>query len=418
MKLNALPLRICYVCADLGIPVAGTKGASAHVRGLVRAFTELGHDVRIVSPRCEGADRLRLPVAPVPTSSLADELAEGVPNNVRRALAHVWNNVEVERALSRTLERWRPHLVYERYSPFAVAGGLVARRFDVPHVLEVNSPLAWEGRTYRKQALTDAAEGLEYAAFRQASLVVAVSRELADLLVDLGVEPERIAVVPNGVDMSLFPPAAAPAPASSDRFVIGFVGSLKPWHGLEVLGRAFELLSADPRYRLLIVGDGPERKRVRALAEAYPGRVTHTAAVPHREVPRHLRAMDVAVAPYPVLENFYFSPLKVLEYMAAGRPVVASRIGQVDALLEHGRTGMLVEPGDAGELARTIAHLAADEPLRMALGAAAAAEAHARHGWTERAREILSRYRTAVPASAEGTAASVPYRAPVGRVGA
>jgi glycosyltransferase involved in cell wall biosynthesis len=96
--------------------------------------------------------------------------------------------------------------------------------------------------------------------------------------------------------------------------------------------------------------------------------VTLVGNVPHEEVPRYLALMDVAVAPYPAVEDFYFSPLKLFEYMAGGRPVVASRIGQVAQVIADGLTGLLYEPGDREALIACIRRLRADESLRRDLG--------------------------------------------------
>lgn len=382
-------LRICYLCADLGIPIGGNKGASAHVRGLARAFGELGHRVTLLSPSVEGPEPVGVPTLPIRSTSLPDALEGYVPAKLRRALGHVWNNVAVEQTLTSHLPRLQPDLLYERYSPFSAAGGAVARALGIPHVLEVNAPLAWGGEEHRQHALQETAAALEDAAFAQASLIVAVSDELGRSLVERGVPEEKVAVVPNGVEVQLFKPVGTSVDLPADRFVIGFVGSLKRRHGVDVLARAFIRLAEHPRYHLLVVGDGPERDVVRSLEERFPGRVTLAGAVPQSEVGSHLRAMHVAVAPYPQLEQFYDSPLKVLEYMASGRAIVASRIGQLQALIEHGHTGVLVRPGDDEMLAGAIDGLADDERHRRAMGMAAARCAWSGHRWTHRADEIL-----------------------------
>jgi glycosyltransferase involved in cell wall biosynthesis len=137
-----------------------------------------------------------------------------------------------------------------------------------------------------------------------------------------------------------------------------------------------------------VLGSGPEARRISSLAEHYPGRVTLKDGIPHHDVPRHLRAMDIAVAPYPALEPFYFSPLKVLEYMAAGRAIVASKAGQISELIRDGQTGTLVEPGNASQLAEAIRRLGADPALRQSLGSKAREEALRSHRWTDRAMRI------------------------------
>jgi glycosyltransferase involved in cell wall biosynthesis len=366
------------------------------VRGLVRALKELGHEVLVITPHGEGDERIGVPVVPVPVPEIVDAIssAKSPPSNRRlaRALGHLWNNVAVERVLRDVLSTYGADFLYERYSPFGVAGALIGNRMGVRHVLEVNAPLAWEGREYRHQALQEAAETLEQAAFSAASLIVAVSSELRDALIEAGVPASKIAVVPNGVDADLFTPAGeAYRNGFEGKCVVGFVGSLKAWHGLDLLAEAFRRLASDPRYHLLIVGQGPQAKLIESLLEELPGRVTQVGAVPHAEVPKYLRAMDIAVAPYPPLERFYFSPLKVLEYMAAARAVVATRIGQLKELVRSGETGILVEPGDPEALANAIRALAMDESLRHDLGDKAAKVAQREHRWTARAASIVDR---------------------------
>ncbi len=417
-------MKICYLCPDLGIPIGGTKGAAAHVRGLVAGLAELGHRIHVLSPEPDGATEAdpspdarrdpgpgattgaepetsmepgtgsrteaRVSFERIPIPPLVEGLRPSLSRPLARALAHLWTNVTLEATLERRLVAFQPDVVYERYSPFSVAGGAVAGRFGLPHLLEVNSPLAWEGRTYRRQALEEAAEGLERAALKNASLVVAVSEELRRTLVEVtGLPHRRITVVPNGVDVGLFRPGRPAFEGLRGRFVLGFVGSLKPWHGIQVLIEAFRHLAPDPRFHLLVVGDGPERAVVEELEREWPGRVTRPGAVSQREVAWYVGAMDVALAPYPPLERFYYSPLKVLEYMAAGRAVVCSRIGQLSRLLRHGETGLLVPPGDPMALAAAVRALAADDDLRRTLGRAAAREARERHSWRDRAGRVV-----------------------------
>lgn len=383
-------MKIAYLCPDSGVPLDGHKGASAHVRGLVRAWVALGHEVRVFTPCAGGEPDIGAAVVPIRVPEIADALAETAPPRLARALRHLWTNAGVEAAMRTCLRSYAPDLVYERYSPFGAAGGALARRMGLRHVLEVNAPLAWEGTHYRQQALPEAAEALERAALDATSLVIAVSEALRATLVAAGVAASKIAVVPNGVDADLFRPEGdAYRDGLDGRLVIGFVGSLKPWHGVELLADAFRRLAHDPRHHLLVVGDGPQGSVIDELAREWPGRVTRIGPILHREVPRYVRAMHVAVAPAPAREPYYFSPLKVLEYMAAGRAVVAAAIGQLRELVRAGETGLLVPPGDADALADAVRALAEDEARRRALGAAAAAEVRRRHLWTQRATEIL-----------------------------
>jgi glycosyltransferase involved in cell wall biosynthesis len=306
------------------------------------------------------------------------------------AIGHLWNNVVVEQALTEHVESFRPDFVFELYSPYGVAGTLTCNRLGVRHVLNVHAPLAWEGATFRAQALQDAAELLEESAFRHARQIIANSRQMHDLLVDAGVDAGKIKIVINGVDLELFSPRGETRRAGPEgAVVLGFCGSLKGWHGVDVLCRAFWKLAEDSRPHLLVVGDGPLRREVEGLSDKLPGRVTFTGALPLEEVPAWVRGMDVAVAPYPPLEPFYFSPLKILDAMACGVANVASRIGQVTELLREDETGLLVPPGDADALASALRRVVDDTGLRKRLGQAALREARERHAWSSRGAEIV-----------------------------
>src|SRR5204863_8855910 len=192
-------------------------------------------------------------------------------------------------------------------------------------------------------------------------------------------------VVPNGVNPDRFAPNQKPSlPTAAESLTVGFAGSMKPWHGLENLLEAFARLHQRlPASRLLLVGDGSGREPLAAAASArgLGKAVQFTGAVPANEVPGLLASMDVAVAPYPNLPNFYFSPLKVYEYMAAGLPVVVSNIGQLGKLINHGVNGLLVPAGDAGALAHALVRLRNEPLLRARLGEAARACILHEHTW-------------------------------------
>lgn len=397
-------MRILYTCADRGITLEKHNGATAHFRSLVAAFSRLGHELLVLTPSGDPEGILGVPTRRIPTPATARVLLEEVHAEVPRsereaqrraarivhALAHCWNNVATEDVLRETVADFQPDLVFELYSPFGVAGSIVSRELGVRHVLNVHAPLAWEGATFRKQALQEAAEYLEAAAFAHARRIVTNSSEMREQLLAAGVDASKIRVVINGVDLERFQvegPRHEGLPSGA--FVVGFCGSLKAWHGVDLLVDAFRKLAADPRFHLLVVGDGPGRKQVGALSDELPGRVTWTGPVPLEDVPTYLRAMDVAVAPYPRMERFYFSPLKVLEYMAVGKPCVASSIGQLPELVRDAETGLLTPVEDVSAFAAAIRRLADDEALRESMGRSAAEEVRRRHSWTDRAAEIL-----------------------------
>ncbi|MCI0414586.1 glycosyltransferase family 4 protein [bacterium] len=398
-------MKICFLSADRGITFSKHNGATAHVRSLATTFAKLGHEVTVVTPS-EGGSDLGLPIIRIPTPQILDVLltntvrygsaadpksAEQTGKRMIHALGHVWNNVEVECTLSELFSGNQFDFLFEVYSPFGIAGGIIAGKFGVPHILNVHAPLAWEGIHYRKQALAEAAVATEEIAFQYAQLIITNSREMRSDLIGAGVPAEKIRVVPNGVDTELFAPEGVTYRDSlSGKVTLGFVGSLKAWHGIEVMIEAFRQLVPDPRIHLLVVGDGPLLKTLQKLSKEFPGRITLTGAVPMVEVPSYVRAMDITLAPYPPLERFYFSPLKILEYMAAGKAVVASNIGQIHEMIRDGEDGLLVPAGDATALAETIRSLVKDREMRNLLGWKARRSACRQHTWLQRAGEVIT----------------------------
>src|SRR5262249_7477017 len=228
--------------------------------------------------------------------------------------------------------------------------------------------------------------------------LLVVAKWLREYVMAQGVEADRVTVLTNAADPNLFHPGREASRLRRDlgweaQFVIGFVGSMKNWHGVPILLEVLQLLGgAQSQFRMLLVGSGPT---IPALQEEIrrrhlEGAVHLTGAVPHETVAELVAAMDVAAAPYAPDADGYFSPVKLFEYMAMARPVVAARVGQVEEILEHGRTGWLYAPGNADELARIIQSLATDRPLRQRVGAAAREQALVRHTWQYNARQVVA----------------------------
>jgi glycosyltransferase involved in cell wall biosynthesis len=282
----------------------------------------------------------------------------------------------------------RPDAVYERFALFGWAGLTLARRYGVPHLLEVNAPLCDEQDGYERFTLTETASHVQAEVVAGTDAVLAVSPWLRDWALGLGAARGRVHVVPNAVDGDLF---AALRPGATDTRTVGYLGSFQTWHHLNGLLAAFATLAReDPGLRLLLVGDGPVRDAtVRRTAElGVAGQVTFTGHVSHEQALEHLAAIDIAVVPYAESRDFYFSPLKLFECMAAGCATVAARVGQVEEVVEHGRTGWLYPPGDDGALADALRELLADPARARAIGAEGRREILASRTWAAVAQQV------------------------------
>lgn len=377
-------MRIAYVSADPGVPIFGSKGNSVHVQEMVRSFRRLGAEVHVISAAVQGEppDDLRdLPLHRLPTVPKGD-LAE------RERQLYSSNDSLVEILLGKAP---RFDLIYERYSLWSHAALELAQRDGISTVLEVNAPLIDEQAEHR--GLIDHATALSVAnrAFAAATVLVAVSEGVASWLERFESARGRIHVIPNGVSAERFPPDTPPTmPTGAGIITVGFLGTLKPWHGLATLVETFEMVHRlEPRSRLLVVGDGPERERLVARLEKLERAVVFTGAVRTEAVAGYLASMDVGVAPYSDLAGFYFSPLKVYEYMAAGLPVVASRLGQIEQLIEDGVNGFLCPPGNSTAFAGTIVRLSRNRELRASVGARARQHVLAHHTWDATARQVI-----------------------------
>ena len=360
-------MRIAYLSTDPGIAYGGTKGASVHLSEMAAAMAREGAEVLLLVARIE-------PGAAAPSPGVT---VQRLPGPARGASAAERVSAEPDRQvwLEGRLERFGAVALYERLALHTAAGSAAATRLGLPHLVELNAPLPQEAARYRTLDKPEVADLLERAVLRRADLVLAVSGPLARYARARGAR--RVSVSPNGVDADLFAPRPG-APAGPPSAV--FTGTLRPWHGVDTLAEAWRLLGSDAP-PLTVVGDGPGR----AGLEGAGARVT--GPLPHHEVPRVLARAHIGVAPYAADAPPYFSPLKLLEYLASGLAVVAAAIPGVTELVDE-RTAVLVPPGDPGSLAAAVASLAADRRRLTRLGRAGRALAE-ENTWGHRARRVL-----------------------------
>lgn len=284
----------------------------------------------------------------------------------------------------------RPDVVLARTFEYEWTPWLAARILRRPLVLEVHSPFYIE-RQLRGRRKSSLLRWFERVQWKRAERIWSVSSALKAIICENGVSPNRIVVIPFGVRMDGF--ADRQPRLRDDTLQIIFIGSFYPWHGIELLLEAFSVAQARvPCLRLCLVGDGIVRsasqKKIRTLGIEHS--VHFTGWLPRDRTIEHLNNSDIAVAPYLKLEPFYFAPVKILDYMAAGLAIVASEQGQICEMLEHRSNGLLVSPGDISALVNALIQLAENPSLRQRLGEAARTKITHVYTWERTVQGVLS----------------------------
>ena len=377
----------------LGSLESRVGGSITHVSGIVDGFRQLGLRVGLVTSS----------EPPPQLGRLVDELELiGPLSRAARLAADVSRlaaNDPVEQAALKLASRLRPTFMYQRHSGFLYAGARAASRLGLPLVLEWNGSEVWARAEWERpvrvaRTLDGLHRAIERCVVRRADLVPAVSTHAAAMALDAGAGASSVIVTPNAANTAeISALTMGIAPRAGHRPLIGWVGSFGPWHGAENLVAATARLEED--VDVLMIGDGRERDRCRALAErlGVDDRLELPGSLPHRETVRRLAHCDVLVAPHVPLpgQPFFGSPTKLFEYMAIGRPIVASDLDQLGEVLDDGRTAVLVRPGDVDSLADGLARVLAMPDRGEALGRAAAREARENHDWKHRAAAIVDR---------------------------
>lgn len=357
------PLKILYHHRT-----ASKDGQSVHIEEMIHALQSQGHEIRIVAPGVGQAVQFGQ------KAGLLKWVQQRLPRFVYEALELVYN-VPVYFRLRRAVREFQPDVLYERHHLYLLAGAWLKRRTGIPYVLEVNSPLFEERCKNGGLALKTLARNTERWVWRQADAVLPVTQVLADILVNAGVERARITVIPNGIDPERFAgyeplPEAKARLGLADKLVLGFTGFVRDWNALD---RVIRYLAQPQNAHcvLLLVGDGPARPALEALAQSLgvADRVRITGVVGRDEIRNVVAAFDVALQP---AANAYASPLKLFEYLALGRAIVAPAQPNLLEVLRDGEDAVLFDPTRSDGLEAALSRLVHNPQLRHALGARAA----------------------------------------------
>lgn len=358
-------MKILYHHRTLG---DGAEGI--HIAEMVQAFRTFGHNVKVIAPIGEKPNKNDKKV------SVLSRIKKLVPK-ITYEFLEIAYNLYGYYLLREEVIRRRPDFIYDRYITFNASAVLIGRRHNIPVILEVNAPLAWERSEQKDERLylKSLAFFLERWICSNSYKTVVVSTSLKDYLISQGVPSEKIIIIPNGVDTEKFKPKGKKdgkllkeCGFTEENVIVGFIGILRPWHGLELLLQSFSLVARNKEsLRLLILGDGPIRPEIEKIIRnmGLSSKVSITGRIPHARVPDYVNLFDIAVSPK---ATFYASPMKILEYMASGKAAVAPDMKNIRDIIVDKLNGVLFAAGDSFALADKLKLITDDKAYREQLG--------------------------------------------------
>lgn len=412
---------VAYVMQNVGVDLAAEVGQMMLIRQTIQGLEKRGHAVdllnlqgREVVAYPQLADLTQQRRAPLGLSGKRPfQLLEGGLRKFHGALKlpylagfDSWRFYE---ACRRTLPNYQ--ICHEYAGLLSVGAAYASQKTGTPYVITVDADLLLEADVMgdpitgvrRKAAQWAASKSYEFA-----DQIVTVSTPTKENLVqNWGVDADKITIIPNGVNVGLFQQSVDTVQVRAelgmpDAPIIMFVGGFQMWHGLDKLLEAVAVIAKIlPEVRLLLVGDGPARPFVEETIRRLDLEkiVLITGFQPHARIPKLLAVADVVTVPYPKLpQEMWFSPLKLYEYMAAGKAVVASAAGQIKNVIRHNENGLLVTPGDVADLAQACLHLLQNPATRTRLGDNARQEAETEHAWSRQIERLEQVYELALRA--------------------
>ena len=325
--------------------IAARDGMDVHKSELIKAFRALGHEVIEVGPSAQQKAKFG------DDGGLVDLVRRLLPGFASELLEILYDHHAYRRLKSAYL-REKPDILYERHNLFLSAGRRLKKNYGVPFYLEVNAPLAEEREKSGGLSLKRFAHNQEGAVWRAADRIFPVTGVLARYLTAKGVEESRIEVIPNAVDPEVFHADIDGTPVRKqygleDAIVLGFTGFIRDWHGLDQVIDALPDLAQEKNVHFLVVGDGPARAalEVQAAERGVADRIHFTGIISRQDIPGYIAAFDIALQP---AVTPYASPLKLFEYLAMGKMVLAPDEENIREVIEDGVNGVLFSTGTAG----------------------------------------------------------------------
>lgn len=364
------------------------KGVEAvHITSVVKELRKLGHDVEIMSPPGVNLENNNQINSVRNRGSIWRVLSRRCPEMIFEIFEIVYN-IYAYRMIKKKLSMNNIDGIYERYYLFSLASYILSQKYRKKIIYEVNDS-AFLPRV-RPLFFKYIAKAIEMKVLSSATNIIVVSKVFKRKLIENGIPEDKILVLHNGIDPDLFNTTYPSLPVNicnklSGKFIIGFTGLFVPWHGLYMLLSVFRrIIKKHKNMHLLLVGDGPIisdlKEKINVLN--LKSNVTITGIVPHSDIPGYISMMNICVI---VQHADYTSPVKLFEYMAMGKPIVAPDMENIQEIVTNAKNAFLFTPNDENELECKINMIIKNEDIRNAIGEEAQKKVMANYTWHKNA---------------------------------
>lgn len=381
-------MKILYHHRTLG---DGAEGI--HIQEMVNAFREAGHDVYLAGPAVGTKHKNQN------NPSLMSYLKKWVKGPAYEMMEIIYN-IFGFLSLKKAVKEFNPDFIYDRYITFNYSSIAIGKKFNIPVFLEVNSPLAYERdhEPDEKLFFKKLAYYFETRICNDSFKTIVVSTPLMEYLISVGVDKNKVVVMPNGVNADTFQPKEKQEKIlklfgiSQNTAVVGFSGILRPWHGIDLLLSAFQKVHIQkPDTVLLLIGDGPIRNDIETMAEKMniSDVLKISGRLNHADISDYISVLDIAVSPR---ATFYASPMKIPEYMAQKKAVIAPDTKNIRDLIKSGITGLLFKDGDVDSLSECMMQLLDNLEMREKISNNAYQETRNRLSWNKNVCDVLDLY--------------------------
>ncbi len=375
-----------------------------HIREIVNSFRSMGHEVKVVS--------LLSDEAAVPESGghrLKGNFKDKVIEKIRWLLpdfayeiAEMVTNIPAWRLVNKSIKEFQPDFIYERYSNYGIAASYAAKKNSIPIILEANVPYYEYKKEWEKVYFPGLLKWTERKVFESVSHIVVVSTTLKKSVLKYGISENRITVMPNGVNAELFYPLGLKDKYKNkhqihSEIVLGFIGAVRRWHKMDQLIKTLHEIGLDQyNAKMLIIGECSFMDELKEYAKSLgeENNILFLGRLPHDKMPEYLEMIDIAISPFAVKHS---SPMKILEYMAMGKCVIAPDMENIRDIIKPDQTGLLFKPDDPIELKNKLLLSLNDPALRSNIAKAGCDDVVTHFSWMKNAKWVIELYKKVKP---------------------